>query len=311
MCLLSKGIRVSVVSIEKGCCRAGLLEATYRQADGRETYIHAHCTHCRSWPVSCAVSSPVAASICGRLGADAVRHGLSEVVIKLPCCCCCCCFLLPCPLPFPPQPFLSPPLHPHPHKHHIGHAHHDQASLHAHACAGHPGQEGEKIIHHDDAGCLGAAGQGCTSREAAWWQSRYAALCVKVCVRVRMCGPWAVDRMAHEPGPPELQCARRDRLAKSGKQHGTAGQRQQRRLRRAGMAPRPQYIGPGMVLWFVGGWRAQHRELTPLGVPCHRAMSYFGLCSTGEDAPPRLSSACKHHRVHIHTLPPLHHHHHL
>lgn len=35
-------------------------------------------------------------------------------------------------------------------------------------------------------------------------------------------------------------------------------------------------------------------------VPCHRAMSYFGLCSTGEGPLPRLSSACKHHHVHIH-----------
>lgn len=69
------------------------------------------------------------------------------------------------------------------------------------------------------------------------------------------------------------------------------------------------------LAWYFGGypaivvgWRAQHRELTPLGVPCHRAMSYFGLCSTGEDAPPRLPSACKHHRVHvhIHIHPPLH-----
>lgn len=70
------------------------------------------------------------------------------------------------------------------------------------------------------------------------------------------------------------------------------------------------YFGSSPAI--VVGGRAQHWELTPLGVPCHRAMSYFGLCSTGEGPFPRLSSACKHHHI-IHTHPPstINHHHHL
>lgn len=120
--------------------------------------------------------------------------------------------------------------------------------------------------------------------------------------------------------------------AKSGKQHGTAVDYRpvmrnvdNGRLRFAGMAhahkvdhstsdlrwyfgssPQPSWWARGGLLGQLG--QALRAYLPPLGIPCHRAMSYFGLCSTGEGSLPRLSSAYKHHHIHIHIHPSIAHH---
>lgn len=146
---------VSAVSIEKGC-RAGPPWDTYRQSEQNRR--DGYCTH-GTWvadrgPVSC---EPRAVQCLGRWlhqfagvsGADtqiislpgrvhAVRayanrgaqYGLSPSCLN--------------PFTFLPT---FPPLHLHPPLH-------QQASLQVHACAVHLGQEGDRIAHHDDAGCL-------------------------------------------------------------------------------------------------------------------------------------------------------------
>lgn len=171
-----------------------------------------------------------------------------------------CCAGVCCPLALPPfllNPSPFPPLHPHPdqHQHHIGQAHPDPASLHVHARTDHPGQKGEGIVHHDDAGCLvfGAAVQGCMSKVKRQPAGSPDALAE--------CGR-SVDRMPHEPGSPELHtvCSCRDRLCRiweaarhssrlppSGEEH----QQWAPAICRDGTRThgRPQYIGPEMVLW--------------------------------------------------------------
>lgn len=165
--------------------------------------MHAYVLYC----AHSADRGSVAAPICGRSGADAIRyctcnacvcqqrgtvrpvggHHQAPVLLLLP----------PSPVPLSRQPFTFPPLHPHPHpdqhQHHIGQAHPDPASLHVHVRTGHPGQKGEGIVHHDDAGCLvfGAAVQGCMSKI----KRQPAGSPDTLAERGR-----SVDRMPHEPG---------------------------------------------------------------------------------------------------------------